>query len=208
MIKALINEFAENTYIISEKKKAIIIDPGANIDEIKEYVNNEGLEVQYILLTHGHFDHIFNLNECIEEFNCDCYIHEKERDFLFDPNLNLSSITYKRITVGNKQRVKTFTEESVFELPYQKITVTHNPGHTRGSSSFFYKHYLFSGDTLFKNGVGRTDLPTGNSTDLDKSIKKILGKFKDNCVVYPGHGAYTTILTLKNLHNYNDKQSY
>lgn len=208
MIKALINDFAENTYIIKEKNEAVIIDPGAKIDDIKEFVESEEVEVKYILLTHGHVDHIFSVNECIDYFNCDVYIHEKERDFLFDPNLNLSSMSYKRITVKNKNKVKTFTEETSFELPYNNIDVTHNPGHTRGSSSFTYKNFVFSGDTLFKDGVGRTDLPTGSSVDLEKSINKMLNKFKDNMVVYPGHGAHTTVLTLKNTNPYyKGKQS-
>lgn len=205
MIKALINEFAENTYIISEKKEAVIIDPGAKIDDIKEFIDENELNVKFVILSHGHFDHIFSINEVLAEFDCDVYTHESERDFMFDPNLNLSSMTYKKIVVKNKSKVKTFKDNHVFEMPYNNIKVTHCPGHSRGSSSFEYKRALFVGDTLFKDGVGRTDLPTGSQTTLERSINKLLNKYKDNTVVYPGHGPHTTVLTLKNTCPYYKK---
>ena len=197
MIKAFISELAENTYVIKEKNKAIIIDPGANVSELKTFIDENALDVMMILLTHGHVDHIFTLNECIEEFQCDVYLHELEREFLFDPNLNLSATTYKRIVVKDKSRVKTFSEKDEIKMVYNNIEITHLPGHSRGSVSFKYKNSLFSGDTIFKDAVGRTDLPTGNSVALERSINRLLHKYKDNTVVYPGHGAHTTILSLK-----------
>ena len=205
MVKALINEFAENTYIIKEKKEAVIIDPGAHIKDIKEFIDQEELTVKFVLLTHGHFDHIFSINEVIEEYDCDVYIHENERDFLFDPNLNLSTMGYKKISVKNKPKVKTFKDEDVFELQYNNIEITHTPGHTRGSSCIKYNKVLFAGDTIFKNGVGRTDLPTGNQTALENSINKLLNKYSDNTIVYPGHGDKTTVITLKNTCPYYKK---
>lgn len=198
MVKVIKNEFAENTYIIKEKKQAVIIDPGAHIDEIKTFIDEEELNVLFVLLTHGHFDHIFSINEVMDLYDCDVYIHESERDFLFDPNLNLSSMSYKKISVTNKSKVKTFKDGGIFKLQYSDIAVTHSPGHTRGSSCFSYKRILFVGDTLFKDGVGRTDLPTGNQTDLELSINKLLNKFNDNTLIYSGHGAHSTVLTLKN----------
>lgn len=205
MVKVIKNEFAENTYIIKEKKEAVIIDPGANIEEIKDFISEHDLEVKYVLLTHGHFDHIFSINEVLDEYECDVYIHEDERDFLFDPNLNLSSMTYKKIKVEKKQKVKTFKDKDVFKLQYAEIETVHNPGHTRGSSSFKYKKVLFVGDTLFKDGVGRTDLPTGSQTDLELSINKLLNMFGDNTLVYSGHGPHSTVLTLKNTCPYFNK---
>lgn len=199
MVKTFINQFSENTYVIVEKKQAVIIDPGAKFDILDAFIKENDLTVKYIILTHGHFDHIFSVNECLEAFECDCYIHENERDFLFDPNLNLSSTTYKRISVKRKSFIKTYKDSDTFELPYNNIEITHTPGHTRGSSCLSYKHFLFSGDTIFSNAVGRTDLPTGNTQTLTKSIRKIFDKFKNNTVVYPGHGTHSTILTLKEI---------
>jgi glyoxylase-like metal-dependent hydrolase (beta-lactamase superfamily II) len=197
MLKTFISDFTENTYLISEKKETIIIDPGVKFNELSDYVSENDLHVKAILLTHGHVDHIFTLNECVDAFDCPVYIHENERDFLFDPNLNLSSTIYKKIVLQNKSKVVTYKDKDMIELPYNNLKVIYTPGHTRGSSCFLYKHFLFSGDTIFSDGVGRTDLPTGSQKKLTDSINMILNKLKDNTVIYPGHGTFTTVATQK-----------
>lgn len=198
MIKAIINEFAENTYLIIEKKQCIIVDPGASLDAIKEYIDQEELTIKNILLTHGHIDHIIGVNDLLKEYEVDVYIHETERDFLFDPNLNLSGTMYKKIVVTDKKRVKTFKDNDTFNLDEQIIKVIHLPGHTRGSSGFEYKNVVFVGDTIFIDGVGRTDLPTGSNVALEESINKLLNRYSDNTVLYSGHGKRSTVLTQKN----------
>lgn len=198
MVKAIINEFAENTYLIIEKKQCIIIDPGASLEAIKQYIDEEELEIQYILLTHGHIDHIIGVNDLIKEYDVDVYIHESERDFLFDPNLNLSGTMYKKIVIEHKKRVKTFQDQDEFILQDKTIKVIHLPGHTRGSSGFEYKNVVFVGDTIFIDGVGRTDLPTGSNVMLEESINKLLNIYTDNTVLYSGHGKRSTVLTQKN----------
>ena len=198
MIKAIINEFAENTYLIIEKKQCIIVDPGASLEAIKEYIDQEELTLQSILLTHGHIDHIIGVNDLLKEYDVDVYIHETERDFLFDPNLNLSGTMYKKIVVTDKKRVKTFKDDDTFKLDEQVIKVIHLPGHTRGSSGFEYKNVVFVGDTIFIDGVGRTDLPTGSNVALEESINKLLNRYSDNTVLYSGHGKRSTVLTQKN----------
>lgn len=197
MVKVISNEFAENTYIINKNKDSYVIDPGTNYDEVKQYLQDNELEVKGILLTHGHFDHIYAVDNVVDDFDCDILIHEKERDFLFDPNLNLSGTTYKRFTITNKHKVKTFQEGEVIKLGYDDIQILHTPGHTRGSVSFKYKRFLFSGDTLFKGTVGRTDLPTSSRVEMERSLQKILKECNDNTIVYPGHGHFTTILNEK-----------
>lgn len=198
MVKAIINEFAENTYLIIEKNECIIIDPGASLDAIKTYIEQENLSIKYILLTHGHIDHIIGVNDLIKEYDIDVYIHESERDFLFDPNLNLSGTMYKKIVISDKKRVKTFKESDVFTIKDKKIKTIHLPGHTRGSSGFEYKNVVFVGDTIFIDGVGRTDLPTGSNVALEKSINKLLDSYSDNTILYSGHGKRSTVLTQKN----------
>ncbi len=193
MIKTILNDFKENTYIINEQRKAYIIDPGTNYLEIKEYINKKNFTVVGILLTHGHFDHIVGINEIIEEFDTKIYIHEKEKNFLFNSNLNLSGYTYDKFVVNNKDIVLTFTEKDKLKLGTEIIKIIETPGHTRGSVCFKYKNNLFSGDTLFKGTIGRTDLPTSNTLDIQKSIKKIVNLCSDNTIVYPGHGHFTTI---------------
>lgn len=198
MVKAIINEFAENTYLIIEKDECIIVDPGASLQEIKSYIEEEQLTIKYILLTHGHVDHIIGVNDLLKEYDVDVYIHETERDFLFDPNLNLSGTMYKKIVITEKKQVKTFTEQDTFMIKDEEVKVIHLPGHTRGSSAFLYKRFLFVGDTIFTDGVGRTDLPTGSNVQLEESINKLLNSFSDNTVLYSGHGKRSTVLTQKN----------
>ena len=197
MVKAIINEYTENTYVINEKQDALIIDPGANFIDIVKYINENEFEVKGVLLTHGHFDHLYTLNKVIDEYKCNIYIFNKERDFLFDPNLNLSNTLNKPFTLEDKSKVIELNKDSVIELGREKITLLHTPGHTRGGVCYKYKRFLFSGDTLFKGTVGRSDLPTSNKADLKRSIELIIKSCRDNTVVYPGHGSFTTILSEK-----------
>ena len=197
MIKAILNDFAENTYIINEKDEAYIIDPGTNYPEIKEYIDKKKFKLLGILLTHGHFDHIIAVNDFVRDYDTNIYIHELERDFLFDPNLNLSGLTYKRFIVKDKSKVITFNENDKLKIGNEAIRIILTPGHTRGSVCYKYKNFLFSGDTLFKGGIGRTDLPTSNTLDIQKSLKNIIRICSDNTIVYPGHGHFTTILNEK-----------
>ncbi len=198
MVKALLNEFAENTYLLIEKQEVVIIDPGASFKDIKSYLDENELSLKYILLTHGHVDHIISVDDLLEEYKVDVYIHESERDFLFDPNLNLSATMYKKIKINNKKQVLTYKDSDTFHVGEEEIRVLHTPGHTRGSSCFKYKNKVYVGDTIFNNGVGRTDLPTGSNVLLEESINKLLNNYTENTLLYPGHGKHTTVLTQKN----------
>lgn len=197
MVRELINLYSENTYIINEKKSCLIIDPGAEIDKIKAIVDEFDFTVEGILLTHGHFDHIYTLNDVFNLYQCPVYIYKDERDFLFDPNLNLSSTTYSPITFTNKKFITILEETDTITLGRETIKVLHTPGHTRGGVCYLYKRFIFTGDTLFKGTIGRHDLPTSNKNDLFKSLTKIIKTCRDNIVVYPGHGDFTTIANEK-----------
>jgi len=202
MVKAIVNYYTENTYVINEQQEAYIIDPGAHAEEIDAYISEKQLQVQGIILTHGHFDHLYTINEVQALYGCPIYIYKDERDFLFDPNLNLSSTISKPITVKSKKSVKLLDDSDTLKLGRSIIKVIHLPGHTRGGIGLLYKRFLFSGDTLFKGTIGRTDLPTSSKSAMDRSLKKILSMCKDNTVVYPGHGHFTTILTEKHENHY------
>ncbi len=197
MVKAIINEYAENTYIINEKLEAFIIDPGSNFSKIKAYIKEKKFLVKGVLLTHGHFDHLYSINEVENEFKCDIYIHKIERDFVFNPNLNLSSSLHRPIALKRKIGLKLISHHDEIILGREAIKVLHTPGHTKGGVCYKYKRALFSGDTLFKGTVGRSDLPTANKAQLRRSLELIIKECKDNTVVYPGHGHSTTILNEK-----------
>ncbi len=197
IVKAILNDFTENTYIINEKRECFIIDPGTNFEEIVSYIDGKEFDVKGVLLTHGHFDHIYSLNQIVKKYGCTVYINEKERDFLFDPNLNLSSMTYKKFILKDKLIVNAFNSKDKIKLGYETIKIIDTPGHTRGGVCYHYKNFLFSGDTLFKGSIGRTDLPTSNKAALERSVNMLVTKLRDNTVVYPGHGHFTTILSEK-----------
>ncbi len=200
MVEAIMNDFAENTYIIHNTKTAFIIDPGSNYPAMKTFLENQALALKGVLLTHGHYDHIKGLNDLLDAYDVPVYIHESERDFLFDPNLNLSTYMERRFKVYDKHHVITIDEGDTFDIGGEPITVYHTPGHTRGGLSFKYKDYLFTGDALFKETIGRTDLPTGDQTTLIQTCERLMQMFDTNTVVYPGHGHLTTLAHEK-LHN-------
>jgi len=197
MVKTILNDFTENTYIINEQRDCFIIDPGTNFEDIVSYITNKEFKVLGVLLTHGHFDHIYSLNDIVKKYQAPVYIHENERDFLFDPNLNLSGMTHKKFILKDKQIVSTITNKDKIKLGPETIKIIETPGHTRGGVCYHYKNSLFSGDTLFKGSIGRYDLPTANKTHIERSVNMLVTKLRDNTIVYPGHGHFTTILNEK-----------
>ncbi len=198
MVKAIINDFAENCYIVSNDQKAYVIDPGSNYEAMHQYIQDNNLTLEGVLLTHGHYDHICGINKLLERYEATIYIHQDERDFLFDPNLNLSAYMSDRFKVLDKLHIQVIDDTKTFVLGDETIRVLHTPGHSRGSVSYLYQNMVFSGDLLFKETVGRTDLPTGDQAVLEASIKKLYDQLKDNTLVYPGHGQFTTIAHEKN----------
>ncbi|MBR3118748.1 MBL fold metallo-hydrolase [Oceanobacillus profundus] len=182
-----------NCYIVYDKGKALLIDPGAEPDKIAEFLEREGLKVQAILLTHAHFDHIAALDEIRETVDTDVYIHENELSWLSDPQMNGSSKL-----IGNEIVMK--PAEFTFKMGPMEIgdfhfEVIHTPGHSPGSVSFLFdqNEFIISGDVLFYHGIGRTDLPGGNMAEIEATIQNKLYQLKESLTVYPGHGPHTTI---------------
>ena len=193
-----------NCYIVSEKGKAFIIDPGGDAGKIICAVEN--LEVRYILLTHAHFDHIGGLNEIKKAFpKAKTAIHKLEKEWLYSTELNLSE-NFDFDFVYEKEVNTEFEDGTKLDFAGTKINVIHMPGHTPGSSCFYIEKsevcespVLFSGDTLFRNSIGRTDFPEGNGRKIIESIKNKLLLLPDETVVYPGHDENTSIFLEKKL---------
>lgn len=182
-----------NCYIVYDNGNALLIDPGAEADKIKAFLEREGLQVQAILLTHAHFDHIAALDDIREVVDVDVYIHENELSWLSDPQMNGS---YKLL--GNEIVMK--PAESTLKMGPMQIgdftfEVIHTPGHSPGSVSFLFDQHEFiiSGDVLFYHGIGRTDLPGGSMKEIEATIQHKLYRLKESFTVYPGHGPQTTI---------------
>ncbi|MDF2520764.1 MAG: fold metallo-hydrolase [Clostridia bacterium] len=182
-----------NCYIAADEstKEAAVIDPAAEFEKIKLYIESNNLKVKYILLTHGHGDHILAVNELREYSKAPVGIHEDDKEMLGDSNLNYSFM-YNSKPVEEKCDF-TLKDGDVLRLGESELRIIHTPGHTMGSIGILFGKDLMSGDTLFAEGIGRTDLPGGDYRSIMESIEEKLFILPDETVVHPGHGPYTTI---------------
>lgn len=182
-----------NSYIVSIEHNCIIIDPAFGYDEITNYVMENKYKVLGILLTHGHFDHIECCNKLAKLYGCRIYINKEDLELVLDPILNGSKRYLRKEIVINKEYLKTIDKEIILKLDNFMIDVLFTPGHSKGSCCFLIGKELFSGDTLFNNGVGRVDLYGGNNQSMNESLKYLFS-LSDDTIVFPGHGNETTIL--------------
>lgn len=181
-----------NCYVLSDTENQInaIIDPGERLPELEEYLENTPGTVEYILLTHGHFDHITFADYYRNKYNSKIVIYIDESKFTENNTINLSKFFGISIEAFKADILVSDGDE----LPFgsNKIKVMHTPGHTQGSCSYITNNMIFSGDTLFAGSFGRTDFPTGDYSMLMNSLDKLLS-LDDDLTVYPGHGESTTI---------------
>ncbi|MFC5446739.1 MBL fold metallo-hydrolase [Paenibacillus aestuarii] len=183
-----------NAYLLSDPdtKKGIIIDPGMNPQPLIKRIAD--LDIEAILLTHAHFDHIGGVDEIRKLKGCPVYIHDLEADWLTNPKKNGSARWPELGTLIETEPAEyALGEGQVLDFLGIRLRVFHTPGHSPGSVSFLYDKHLFGGDVLFKMSVGRTDLPGGDENTLLDSIQDKLFALDDDVTVYPGHGAKTTI---------------
>ena len=189
-----VGPYEANCYILAQDKdnKAIIIDPGDEPDKIKRVLAGYKLKSGLIINTHGHIDHIGANNA----FGVCIYIHKDDLNFLSNPDLNLSGFLAAPLRI-TPSLVRTVVDKQEIKLGKIKLQILHTPGHTPGGICLLLKEpeidIVFSGDTLFYQGLGRTDLPRASSKQLKESIEKKLFVLDDKTQVYPGHGLPTTI---------------
>ncbi len=177
---------SSNTHLIKESSgKYAIIDAGDRSTKLEEYLAKLEIKPSLLLLTHGHFDHIAYADEYRKKYGCKIMIHEKEKDFTADGSLNLSSFFGREIPAFD---VDVLINTDFIMLGETKIDVIATPGHTVGGCCYIDHEakVIFTGDTMFSQSYGRTDFPTGNFSDMAKSLK-LLGEFK-GYIIYPGHG--------------------
>lgn len=184
-----------NCYIVYNDitNEALVIDPADNGAYINTKLKENNLTLKAVLLTHGHFDHIMAVQYLKNTFNVRVYAHESEEEILADASKNLSaSMGGAPLSINADILLK---DNQKLELIGTTITVIHTPGHTAGGVCYYFEceKLLFSGDTLFRDSVGRTDFPTGSMSVLVRSIKEKLITLGDDVVVYPGHEGETTI---------------
>jgi len=182
-----------NCYLLapSENSPAIIIDPGDQFRKIKQVLDKHKLKPAFIINTHGHYDHI----GCDDKFGIPVYVHKEDIPLLKDSQLNLSGMFSMGYAV--KSEIRQLEEGKIIELESVRLKVLHTPGHTPGGICLLLEKpidkIVFTGDSLFYQGIGRSDLEGGSESLLIKSIKEKLLTLDDNTVVYPGHGPSSTI---------------
>ena len=183
--------YQTNCYIIHDEasKTCCVIDPGYDADFILNKLEDLGLTLEAVLLTHGHFDHVGAVKELAAETGCGVYIHS---DDLSMPPM---------MTAGPLYYTNTYTEGSILKLSGLEIAVLHTPGHTPGSVCLLVENTIFSGDTLFQGSCGRTDLPGGDWATITKSLKR-LASLEGNFWVFSGHGGSTTLRDEKKYNPY------
>lgn len=176
-----------NTYVVGNNEEVIIIDPANRLSNITTAVKNR--KVLGVFLTHGHYDHFITLADVLNKYNVNCYLHQKAFDKL--TNLMSSCAMFfgvSSLKVVDKNKMIFVKDSQILDLSQNlKIKVITTPGHTDCSVVYQIADVIFTGDTLFNNGVGRTDLPTSNTVTLINSLKKLLDN-KNQASIYPGHG--------------------
>ena len=174
--------YQTNTYIVSKDdcKRCIVIDPGYEADTILNRTALLGLEIEAILLTHGHFDHVGAVRQIAADTDCRVYIHEQEKTLP------------AAMTDGPLYYTDLYPAEGKLQLADMDILILPTPGHTPGSVCLLTGDVMFSGDTLFAGSMGRCDFPGSSIFDMRKSLKKIRGLAGDYRV-FPGHAESTTL---------------
>ena len=202
------DEFSGNTYVVGEKGgPCVVIDLGTTQNRVIDYIKENHTSCRGILLTHGHFDHIRGVSKFLETFSCTVFISRNDDELLTDSRLNGSKYEDEKeviLNIGNKYLLDDEDEINFGNGLFFKVIET--PFHTNGSVCFLYEkeNALFTGDTLFRGSIGRTDLPRGNERVVNDSLTK-LSRLDKNLRIYPGHGELSTLDNeLKN--NYFFKQ--
>ena len=189
-----VGSYQANCYFLyNDKNEAIIIDPGAEAKNIVDFVKERGFRVSKILLTHAHPDHFGAMREVRKALNVPAYISEKDEVLMEDRcQTVMNSLLDLGVTMNDVKADVLFKDGDEIPFGDKKIKVILTPGHTPGGACFMIDNVLFTGDTLFRGSIGRTDLPGGDYSKIMDSLKKLM-TLPDSTIVLPGHGGETTI---------------
>ena len=174
-----------NTYFLEIDDELIIIDPAGKEDKVIELIGNKKLVA--ILLTHGHFDHIKAVDGLYKKYKVPVYLNSADEELARDKYQGRDFNIYCYITCPTVE-----AKEGHIDIGKFSFDIIYTPGHTEGSVIYKFEKDIFTGDTLFKEGIGRTDLKGGNSNKLNSSLR-VFREFEEDCLIYPGHGPASNI---------------
>lgn len=183
--------FDSISYLVCEGSKAVLIDLGVNTQKLLSTAAELKVNIEKIIMTHGHIDHIVELDNIVEKTKAKPYIHIDDEAYLTDPKLNVSAFMFTPKIVNTPCEV--LRDGSVVKLEELELKIMHTPGHSPGSICVMVNNCVFSGDTLFNMGYGTVELPNGSFEEIYNSITRKLFILPEDTIVYPGHGESTTI---------------
>lgn len=187
--KFVIGAFETNTYIVTKGNKAVVIDPGLDFNLIVDEIKSN-YDVEAILVTHGHIDHI----DGVGLIDAPIYVGKEDLINFNDKTNSLYHFAYKKPSFDiSKIKLIGVSDNDNIILPTFTFKAIHTPGHTLGSYCYLYYNSLFSGDTLFRCSIGRTDFPTSSYRHMQASLKKLKSIINDDVTIYPGHDEKTTM---------------
>lgn len=189
----VVGPLQENSYVVAceETKEAVIIDPGAEAERIYRVITFHGFSLQYVINTHGHIDHVGGVADIIEKTRVPFMIHHDDMYLL--EGIEDDPLQFYLQAKSPPTPDKFLQDGDRITVGHLEFHVLHTPGHTPGGVCFLVGSTLFSGDTIFSNSIGRTDLPGGSHAQLLTSIREKLLPLDDHVRVYSGHGPVTTI---------------
>jgi hydroxyacylglutathione hydrolase len=192
--------FGTNCFVVAPGpgEQCVVIDPGIGVtDRLDEVLAEHRLQPAAVLLTHGHLDHTFSVTPVCGARGITAYIHPDDAEMLVDPakglSTDLTALFGGRLTWTEPDDVAPLADGMVLKIAGLELTVDHAPGHTRGSVMFRGEDLCFSGDVLFRDSIGRTDLPGGSMAQMMASLRDKVLTLPDELTVLPGHGPETTI---------------
>jgi glyoxylase-like metal-dependent hydrolase (beta-lactamase superfamily II) len=187
--------FLNNSYLIVDGSNCLVVDPSFNDQEITDFVSKQHLTLRGILLTHGHYDHVGNTFNLAIKHNVRVYIHELEKNIIEHDNF--------AVELGIQPHIQTdlidyYQTNSLVVEPF-KLDILAQTGHTPGGVSIKYQNYVFSGDSVFYDAIGRTDLKHGNQSDMKKSLIQFLKTYNNQDLILPGHGRTALLGEIKDI---------
>lgn len=194
IVKQFVEGFiANNNYLLidEESKEAALIDCTDYISELGAVLKEYDAKLKYILLTHGHFDHIMGVPKIKQEFGAKVYLHKDDKELVDNSDEFMISVGMQPFE--HPEIDKYIDENEEIYLGKNKIRIIHLPGHTQGGVGYLVDGMLFAGDSIFLESVGRTDLPGGNHKQLIESIKNKIFSLNGDTILYVGHGTNTTV---------------